>query len=62
MIKRIFNVLKKVIISAFAIYTYNLIVSPLNIIIPINIPTVASVSILGLPAILALTVIHFIVF
>lgn len=62
MIKKIFNIVKRIVVSVFLIYGYNLIASPLNIIIPINFITVGLVTILGIPALLSLIVILLIVF
>lgn len=52
--KYFFKILKKVIFSAFLLYGYNLLASPINLVIPINIFTVLSVCFLGIPAILSL--------
>jgi len=57
MLKKIFSFVKKIIISAFGIYGYNLIAAPLNLLIPINVITVFLVTILGFPALLGLIVI-----
>lgn len=54
MFKKIFKVLKKIIISTFLLYGYNLLVQPLGFIIPINFITVGLITILGVPAMLAL--------
>lgn len=62
MIKKIFNIIKRIVFSVFLIYGYNLIAEPLNIIIPINFITVGLVTILGIPALLSLIVILLIVF
>lgn len=62
MLKRIFDFFKGIIISAFALYAYNLITAPLNIIIPINFLTITCVTVLGLPAIIGLTIIQVLVF
>lgn len=62
MLKKFFNIIKKIVFSAFLIYAYNLIATPLNIIIPINIITVGLVTILGIPALLSLIAIFLIVF
>lgn len=48
--KKIFVIIKKIIISAFFIYSYNLIAVKFNMIIPINIITISFVSLLGMPA------------
>lgn len=48
--KKIFAIIKKIIISAFFIYSYNLIAVKFNMIIPINIITISLVSLFGMPA------------
>lgn len=54
MLKTIIKILKRIIISSFLLYGYNLIVQPLGLSIPINIITVSAITILGVPALLAL--------
>lgn len=54
MIKNVFVLIKKVIVAILFIYTYNIIVFPLGIIIPINVFNVLIVSFFGLPAIIVL--------
>ena len=54
MFNKLFLIIKKVIIAILMIYTYNIIVFPLGIIIPINIFNVLIVSFFGLPAIIVL--------
>ena len=54
MLKKIFNIIKKIIMSVLFIYAYNKLALPLNIIIPINIITVCLVAICGIPSILML--------
>ena len=61
-IKKFLNILKKVLVSAFAIYGYNLIASPLNLIIPINIITILLMAIFGFPALFSLILILIVVF
>lgn len=62
MLKKIFSLLKKIVISAFILYGYNLIAAPLNIMIPINIITIALISVLGLPALFSLILIFILIF
>lgn len=62
MFKKIFNIIKKIVVSAFLIYGFNLVAAPLNLIIPINVITVGLVTILGVPALLSLIAIFLIVF
>ena len=54
MLKLIFKIIKRIIISSFLLYAYNLIVQPVGLIIPINVITVGIISILGVPALLSL--------
>ena len=62
MFKILFNLLKKIVFSVFLIYGFNIIAAPLNLIIPINIITVGTITLLGMPALLSLIAIYFIVF
>jgi len=54
MFKRIFVVLKKIVLSILFIYTYNKLTLPLDIVIPINIFSVSLVSLFGIPSIIML--------
>ncbi len=54
MLKIIFKIIKRIIISSFLLYAYNLIVQPVGLIIPINVITVGVIAILGVPALLSL--------
>ena len=62
MIKKLFNILKKIIISAFILYGYNLIVTPINLTIPINLITVGLLTLFGIPALFALIIVLIIIF
>lgn len=62
MLKKIINLLKKIVISAFILYGYNLIASPLNLIVPINLITVSVMTILGIPAMFAFIIILVVIF
>jgi len=57
MLKMIFGIFKKIILAAFILYGFNLIMSPLAVIVPINIITVSAVTILGFPGLFGLIVI-----
>lgn len=57
MFRKIFNLLKKVILASFILYGFNLLMSPLGILVPINIITVLVVSLLGFSGLLGLIVI-----
>lgn len=60
--KNIFVVIRKITISFFLLYAFNIIVQPLNIIIPINIITILSLSILGIPALMSLVIMCIFIF
>ena len=44
-LKKIYEILKRIIISVFLLYSFNLVMSPLEIMIPINMITVAFIFI-----------------
>lgn len=52
--KKIVECFKKIIISGFILYGYNLIAVNFNMILPINIITLLSITFLGAPALFAL--------
>lgn len=52
--KKVLNLLKKIVLSFIILYGYNLIASNFNMVIPINIITVSVVAILGVPSLFAL--------
>lgn len=52
--KLVFKVIKKIILSIFLLYGYNLIAVNFNMIIPINIFTIGSIYTLGIPSLFAL--------
>ena len=60
--KKIWHILQKVIISAFILYGYNLIATRFNLVIPINIFTVGSVSLLGFPMLFVLVLLKVVMF
>ncbi len=60
--KKLLSLLKKVILSFFILYGFNMIASDFNIIIPINIITVSLVSLLGFPALFSLVLLFVLVY
>lgn len=54
MLRKIFNIIKKIIMAVLFIYAYNKLALPLNIIIPMNVITVIMVAACGIPSILML--------
>ena len=57
MLKKVFSIFKKVILAAFVLYGFNLLMSPLSVIVPINLITVSTVTVLGFPGLLGLIII-----
>lgn len=45
-----FNILKKLVFSGFTLFAFNMMVRPLNFVIPINLVTIIFVSIFGIMA------------
>ncbi len=45
--KKIYKIIRKFVISVLLLYGFNIIMSPLNIIIPINYVTIPIIMILG---------------
>ncbi|MBE6152174.1 MAG: hypothetical protein E7165_02535 [Firmicutes bacterium] len=62
MFKILFKIIKRVIMSVFLLYGYNLIAAPLGFIIPINVITILLICLLGVPSLLALVVVLVVVF
>ena len=62
MLKKLFIIVRKITVSFFLLYAYNIIIQPLGLIIPINVITVLSISILGIPALLSLIIISVFIF
>ena len=54
MLKILFKIIKRIVISSFLLYGYNLLVQPMGLIIPINVFTIGVISILGVPSLLCL--------
>lgn len=62
MIKKIFNVIKKIVLSSFLLYGYNLIAVSFGIIIPINLITVGILTVLGYPSLFSLILIETLIY
>lgn len=60
--KKIVKVCKKIIFSILLIYSYNILCSSLNLIIPINLMTIGVLTIFGMPSLFFLIAIMFICF
>lgn len=62
MLKNILNFIKRIVFSSFLLYGYNLLINPLNLVIPINVITIFSIAIFGIPAFVSFIFIYLIVF
>lgn len=62
MLKKIIKIVKKVVFSFLLIYGYNLVISPINMMVPLNILVITYVSLLGIPAFLSVIVISFLIY
>lgn len=62
MLKKVFQIMKKIILSAVLLYAYNKLAISFNAIIPINVVTVAFVLVLGIPAIVGLVLFNLLFF
>ena len=60
MIKKVITIIRKICTSVFVIYGLNLILSSINIFIPINIINVGVVSLLGFPGLFSLILMFFV--
>lgn len=49
MLKKIFKLVKKIVVSGLVIYAYNVLATSINATIPINFITLFTVAILGMP-------------
>ena len=48
--KILFKIVKRFVVSSFTLFAFNMMISPLNIVIPINLFTVLFTSLFGLLA------------
>lgn len=61
MIKKLINLLKKVVFSFLLLYGLNLLINSFNVVIPMNIFTLSVVTFLGVPGLASLVAMFFIV-
>ncbi|MDD2496207.1 MAG: pro-sigmaK processing inhibitor BofA family protein [Tissierellia bacterium] len=62
MLKKIFAIIRRVVIGGFILYAYNLMAAPLSLLIPINLITLGIIGIFGISAIPFLALILIIVY
>ena len=60
--KKVVALIKKIIFSFVVLYGFNTIGSNFNIIIPINVITIALITVLGFPALFSLALLFVLVF
>lgn len=60
--KKIWSFLKKIMMSIFILYGYNMVAVTYGSIIPMNIITIGSITALGFPALFSLILIQKIIF
>lgn len=54
MLKKILLIFKKIIVGLLLLYAFNVIIFPINAVIPMNIFTIIIVSVFGLPGIVGI--------
>ena len=62
MLKKIFKGIKKIVVAIALLYSFNVLISSLDILIPINYVSVGVVSILGIPGLLSLLAVKLVAF
>lgn len=61
MIKGLVNCIKRIVVAFLMLYGFNLMVSSINLYIPLNFITVGVVSVLGIPGLLSFIVMFYVV-
>lgn len=62
MLKKIFKLVKKIVVAGLIIYAYNVLAVSINATIPINFVTLSLVTFLGIPSLVGLIVMMFVFF
>lgn len=60
--KKIYILLKRIVLSFLTLYGFNVMAAPINVIIPINIITVSLIVIFGTPGVIFLILLLILVF
>ncbi len=60
--KKIWYALRKIVLTIFVLYGYNLIATKFNLVIPINPITIGLVSVLGFPMLFVLVLLKVLIF
>lgn len=61
MLKKLFYIIKKIVVSICILYGLNLIISAVNVIIPINITTILTTTVLGIPGLFSIIILYLII-
>lgn len=59
--RKVYSIIRKICLSVIVLYCANLIIYTSNVVIPINIASIGILSFLGLPGLISLLVIYFII-
>lgn len=62
MIKKIIRVIRRFLFMFLMIYSYNIFISPMNLLIPFNIITIMYVGFFGIPAFLSIIFLTFVMY
>lgn len=59
--KKVYSIVRRIVLSIIILYCVNLIIYTSSVVIPINYASVGILSLLGLPGLISLLVIYFII-
>lgn len=62
MFSKFFKFVKKILFNVLFLYSYNIVIAPIGMIIPINLITITFMTLLGIPALLGFILISIIAF
>lgn len=56
--KKIFRILKKIVVALCLLYSFNIVTNGIGFIIPINYYTIGTITFLGIPGLIGLVVLY----
>ncbi len=62
LLKKLYEIIKKMVVGAFLLYGFNLLAAPMEILIPINVVNVIIVTLLGFPGLCCLIFMRLFIF
>ena len=62
MLKKFFGLFKRILFYVLLLYSFNIVAAPMGVIVPINLITVISLVLLGVPALFSLILIIVLMF